>query len=216
VAGFDPILPGWFYPIADTRETIGTQKKNVSDITNSARQQISLGRERNRAATHQQPTHRRNDMTTREHEEISNALQTRMRQGTDHLVIPPPAFLTMQGEFLEYDETTQTLVTRFPVLPTLLNPFGTMQGGMVAAAVDNTIGPLSMLVAPASVTRRLEMKYSRGVSVEDRWIIVTARLVERKKRRLLLDASVKSPRGIEMASATSVHWIIDGLTRNGS
>jgi len=34
-----------------------------------------------------------------------------------------------------------------------------MQGGMIAAAVDNTIGPLSFLVAAPNVTRRLEMKY---------------------------------------------------------
>jgi acyl-coenzyme A thioesterase PaaI-like protein len=118
----------------------------------------------------------------------------------------------MQGEFLKYDERAGTLAARFPVLPEQLNPFGTMQGGMIAAAVDNTVGPLSLLVAPPSVTRRLEIKYSRGVSAEDAYIHVEARLVERKKRRLFLEATVTDPRGVEVASGTAVHWVIDGLS----
>jgi acyl-coenzyme A thioesterase PaaI-like protein len=150
-------------------------------------------------------------MNNSEHEKIRDALQARMREMAAELIIPPPAFLTMQGEFLEYSESDQTLTTRFPVLPALLNPFGTMQGGMIAAAVDNTIGPLSMLLAPASVTRKLEMKYIRGVSPQDEFVHVKAHLDEIKKRRLRLRAVVTNPSGTELATANSVHWIIDGL-----
>ena len=69
-------------------------------------------------------------------------------------MIPPPVFTSMQGEFVDFDLEEGILVTRFPVRQDYLNPYGAMQGGMVAAAVDNTLGPLSMLVAPPNVTRK--------------------------------------------------------------
>lgn len=148
-------------------------------------------------------------MEVSNHAKVSEALQNTMRGRADGLVIPPPAFVAMQGEFLEFDENGKTLTARFPILENQLNPFGTMQGGFIAAAVDNTIGPLSLLVAPVSVTRRLEMKYRRAVTPQDVFIRVQARLVERKKRRLRLDVTFTSSQGIEVASAKAIHWVID-------
>ena len=145
-------------------------------------------------------------MEVSNHAKVSEALQNTMRGRADGLVIPPPAFVAMQGEFLEFDENGKTLTARFPILENQLNPFGTMQGGFIAAAVDNTIGPLSLLVAPVSVTRRLEMKYRRAVTPQDVFIRVQARLVERKKRRLRLDVTFTSSQGIEVASAKAIHW----------
>lgn len=148
-------------------------------------------------------------MDISEHQRVREALQQRMRQSSLDLVIPPPAFLSMQGEFVAFDEQAQTLKTRFPILPAQLNPFGTMQGGMIAAAVDNTVGPLSLLLGPASVTRRLEMKYRRAIAAADEYIEVQARLIGVHKRRLLLEASVANPAGVEVATAKSTHWMIE-------
>jgi acyl-coenzyme A thioesterase PaaI-like protein len=142
-------------------------------------------------------------------EQIRAALRARMQEQGERLVIPPPVFLAMKGEFLEFDEQAKTLTTRFPILDDQLNPFGTMQGGMIAAAVDNTVGPLSLLVAPASVTRRLEMKYSRTIAPEDGHIDIVARLIDQKKRRLLIEAVVTNSLGVEVASGKSTHWIME-------
>lgn len=122
--------------------------------------------------------------------------------------LPPPVFLDMQGQFLELDQEAGMLVAQFPVLERYLNPFGTMQGGMVAAAVDNTLGPLSVQVAPPNVTRRLEMKYSRPATPDMGHIIVQARLLERRDRWLFLEADVRNPEGLRLAKAKAVHWII--------
>jgi hypothetical protein len=54
-------------------------------------------------------------MDSWEHEKLSEALEARMRDRGDGLVIPPPAFKAMQGEFVEFDEANQTLTARFPV-----------------------------------------------------------------------------------------------------
>jgi len=36
---------------------------------------------------------------------------------------------------------------------------------MVAAAADNTLGPLSVLVAPPNLTRRMEITYARPAGI---------------------------------------------------
>jgi acyl-coenzyme A thioesterase PaaI-like protein len=115
----------------------------------------------------------------------------------------------MEGEFLEFDLDAGVLTAQFPVRESYLNPYGTMQGGMVAAAVDNTLGPLSMLVAPPNVTRRLEMTYSRPVKLDMEAILVEARLIERQDRWLFFRAEVRSRQGLRLVRSKATHWIID-------
>jgi acyl-coenzyme A thioesterase PaaI-like protein len=61
--------------------------------------------------------------------------------------LPPPCLVDMQAEPVEYVDG-ERLVMRFPVLERYRNPFGFMQGGFVLAALDNTMGPFSFLIAP--------------------------------------------------------------------
>jgi len=79
---------------------------------------------------------------------IIDLVKNRLGDRFDDYLIPPPVFVSMQGEFMEFELDSGTLITRFPVLDKYLNPYGYMQGGMVAAAVDNTLGPLSMVALP--------------------------------------------------------------------
>lgn len=123
--------------------------------------------------------------------------------------IPPPVFIAMQGELLAFNVEDGVLRARFPVLEKHLNPYGAMQGGMVAAAIDNTLGPLSMLVAPPNVTRRLELKYSRPVTPDLEHITVECRLLERRRQQLKFSAEVRDQEGVLLARARAVHWIID-------
>ena len=140
---------------------------------------------------------------------IFDLLHKNLGENLDNILLPPPVFKTMRGEFLKVDLAAGTLSTRFPVLGAFLNPYGSMQGGMVAAAVDNTIGPLSMLVAPPSVTRRLEMKYGRPVTMDLNYITVKAEFKERKGRQLEFSAKVVDDQGKLLARAHAVHYIID-------
>lgn len=61
--------------------------------------------------------------------------------------LPPKIFKEMEGEFLEYIDG-QSLTVRFPVKEGYSNPFGFMQGAVIVAAIDNTLGPLSLLLLP--------------------------------------------------------------------
>ena len=123
--------------------------------------------------------------------------------------MPPPIFNLMKGELIEYDIERGYLKAGFPVLEAYLNSFGIMQGGMIAAAIDNTLGPLSMLVAPPNFTRELEIKYKRTVTLETGYLIVTGEFHEQRKRQLFFTASVVNHSGIELATAKSVHWITE-------
>ena len=66
--------------------------------------------------------------------------------------LPPPSFEIMQCEIIEYSQEEKSLITKLPVLEQWLNPYGAMQGGMIDAAIDNAVGPLSMLIAPPNMT----------------------------------------------------------------
>jgi acyl-coenzyme A thioesterase PaaI-like protein len=115
----------------------------------------------------------------------------------------------MHAELLDFDPDSGQLKIRFPVLEQYLNPYGVMQGGMVAAAVDNTLGPLSMLVAPPNVTRTLDMKFSQPVNLDLENIIVEVKLLERAGRRLKFSAEVRDQSGRLLARARALHWILE-------
>jgi acyl-coenzyme A thioesterase PaaI-like protein len=140
---------------------------------------------------------------------IIELIYQRLGEEKNRFLIPPPIFSTMGGEFISFDPKIGVIKTKFPVLDTFLNPFGSMQGGMVAAAVDNTFGPLSMLVAPPSVTRRIEMKYSRPVTPDLQYITVEGKLVNRDDRMLTFQADVRDLSGNLLAKAKALHWILD-------
>ena len=97
-----------------------------------------------------------------------DAIEERLRSVAPEglpLQIPPACLIDMQGEPLEYEEGV-SLTVRFPVLPRYANPLGHMQGGYIVAALDNTVGPFSYLIAPPSVTSSLNTQYLRPVTSE--------------------------------------------------
>jgi acyl-coenzyme A thioesterase PaaI-like protein len=125
------------------------------------------------------------------------------------LEIPPPVLEVTRGEVIAYQPEPGALEIRFPVLREHLNPYGSVQGGMIATAIDNTIGPLSMLVAPPNYTRHLVLKYRRPIVPQMAFFQIRAQLVDRQERQLTFEAVVTSPEGRELVRATAKHWIVD-------
>ena len=133
--------------------------------------------------------------------------------GAGDLKLPPPVLEEMEAEIRDYrpagpDGVGAALVVRFPVLERYQNPMGIMQGGMVAAAVDNVVGPLSYLVAPPSVTAQLTMTYLAPVTPDLGHITVEATLVARAGRQLVFDATVTAPDGTALAMARATQTIV--------
>jgi uncharacterized protein (TIGR00369 family) len=124
------------------------------------------------------------------------------------VAFPPPCFITMKAEFTHYESRT-ALTATFPVEETLLNPVGIMQGGFVAAAIDNVMGPLSYLAmrSPAA-TLSLHTQFIRGATSGD-LLTVTARVVSRTPRTLVMTADARNQKGKLIAMATANAVVID-------
>jgi len=142
-------------------------------------------------------------------DELLAVLRARFKEARKDVEIPPPVFKIMRAEVIAFDLAAGNLEIRFPILKEQLNPFGNMQGGMIAAMIDNTLGPLSMAVAPPNFTRHLELKYRAPVRPEIKHVIVSGRYSGRKQRRLFFTASLLDCQDRELVSAKSVHWIIE-------
>ena len=124
------------------------------------------------------------------------------------LLMPPPSFTLMQCEVLSYDDKEHILVVKIPVLQTWLNPYKTMQGGLINAAIDNAVGPLSLLVAPANITRHMESKFIKSITMECEHIFVKASLLEKRKRRLVFEVRVEDEAGELFVEAKVVNFIL--------
>ena len=136
------------------------------------------------------------------------ALKAKLGEKSADLVYPPPVYTAMKGEMLDFDLGAGILTNRFPVLREYLNPYGSLQGGIIATLLDDTIGPLSLLVAPANVTRNLEVKFRRPVTPDLGAVTVTARFTGQNDRQLFFEAEMKSGDGTIRAQARTVHWIL--------
>ncbi len=116
------------------------------------------------------------------------------------LEIPPPCFFDMQGQFLRY-VSRKALLVSFPVLEKQLNPIGVMQGGVLAAAFDNTLGPLSYAAAQkAAVTLDMTQTYLRGIRRRDT-LFCEAQVVTRGQRTLYMTANAFDQRNKLIATA---------------
>ena len=148
-------------------------------------------------------------MTSSQPIDLAQLLDDHLKDLNLPLQIPPPVLEVTNGEVVHFDAEKGCLEIRFPVRREHLNPYGSVQGGMIATAVDNTIGPLSMLVAPPNYTRHLALKYRRPIVPSMEFFIIRAHLMERQERQLTFEARVFDPQQRELVRATAQHWIVD-------
>jgi len=123
--------------------------------------------------------------------------------------LPAPSYSVMETKIIEFDKEKDLLTIKMPIRKTWLNPYDTMQGGMIIGAMDNAVGPLSMLIAPLNMTRSIDSKLKKAITMDLEFIYITAKLLEWKKRRLTFDVVVKDRDGEIYASATMINWIIE-------
>jgi acyl-coenzyme A thioesterase PaaI-like protein len=123
------------------------------------------------------------------------------------LRIPPPCLLEMQAGPIAFEEG-QSLTIRFPVFDRYRNPLGHVQGGFLAAALDNTIGPFSYLIAPPSVTMQLNISYLRPIDASQLSISCIARLTARTRRQLHIAGEVRDSSGKVAVLAQSVSQLL--------
>ncbi len=128
-------------------------------------------------------------------------------KSTSGMELPPKIFNEMEGELIEYVDG-QSLTAKFPVKECYSNPFGFMQGGMVVAAIDNTLAPFSYLISPASITNNIDTTFVRPVKMAFEFIFVTAFLIGKTPMQIHLRAEVKNSTGKLLAFSSSSSSVI--------
>ena len=142
-------------------------------------------------------------------EDLINELYNIYGEDNENIQIPPPVFIKMNGEILYYSKSKQEMKISFPVLVEYLNPFGNMQGGMLAAAIDNTFGPLSMLVGIKNFTRKFEVKFKKPIRIECGSFVVEAKVQDIIKKEIILIANARNNIGEVLAVSKSIHRVIN-------
>src|SRR5690606_2016980 len=95
------------------------------------------------------------------------------------LEIPPRIFQLLGGHFTAFDADAASLSAGFPFKHDYRNPLGFMQGGMIIAAIGNTMGPLCFLSGFLGVSAQINTTFVRPVTPTEQWLDVDARIVER-------------------------------------
>jgi len=122
--------------------------------------------------------------------------------------IPPKVFTDAEGEILSVDLDAKRMRVRYPVKERYLNPLRYVQGGIIVALIDNTIGPLSYLVAPPSVTTHLNTTYIRPATGDLPHIEIDAWVTDQTRRLIYLAATAYNPAGKTLVTAQSTQMII--------
>jgi len=122
--------------------------------------------------------------------------------------LPPKIFTDLDGEILSVDLEGKRMRARYPVKERYLNPLRYVQGGMIVTFIDNTIGPLSYIVAPPSVTTQLNTTYIRPATGDLPYIDVEAWVTEQTRRLLFFAAEAYRPDGKTLVTAQATQMII--------
>ncbi len=123
--------------------------------------------------------------------------------------IPPPCMDFLNSELIEAGEGRARI--RFVPDERMENPYGIIQGGILAAMLDNTIGPAVAFTHPdrASSTIHLSVNFLRSVRAGEA-IIGTALVVKSGRRQAYVEAQLERERdGTLLVRASTTNVFVD-------
>lgn len=118
--------------------------------------------------------------------------------------IPRPPSVELLGWHLEaFDEKAGTVTVRFDARPEFANMLGNVQGGFLAAMLDDTMGPAFLVAAPDEIGPTLEMKVSffEPAKVGPLW--GHGRVVKRGRTNAFVEADLTDADGTLIARSTA-------------
>jgi uncharacterized protein (TIGR00369 family) len=119
-------------------------------------------------------------------------------------VAAPPAAATLGWELVAVDPDAGTIEVAFTATEDFLNPFGTVQGGFLAAMLDDTLGPaLVATLGPgqSAPTTDLHVQFLRPVSPGR--LVGRGRIVRRGRDIGFLAGELLDESGTVVATATA-------------
>ncbi|BCS96866.1 hypothetical protein DSLASN_24980 [Desulfoluna limicola] len=115
----------------------------------------------------------------------------------------------MGGEVLSFDDVRETIEVRFPVMARYRNPMGAMQGGMIVAAMDNTYGPLTVLLGTTSVTTHMNTTFVKPVYPDEPHIVISATVTARSRRQIHMTAEVRDSKDRLVVTGTASFLVME-------
>ena len=122
----------------------------------------------------------------------------------------PPCAETLGWELLDQWPADGRIEIAFQPTAAMLNPRGTVQGGFVAAMLDDTMGPaLVTMTDGAQVPATVDMHVSFLKPVMPGRVIGHGRVVQRSRSIAFLEAELFDEAGELLARATSTARLMD-------
>jgi uncharacterized protein (TIGR00369 family) len=121
----------------------------------------------------------------------------------------PPAAATLGFELRAVDPDAGTIEVGFTASPQFANPMGDVQGGFLAAMLDDTLGPaLVATLGPDQFAPTLELKVSYLRPARVGPLVGRGRVVHRGGTIAFLEGSLADPAGDVVATATATARIV--------
>lgn len=116
----------------------------------------------------------------------------------------PPAAALLGFELIEVDTDAGTITVRFQGKPEFTNPIGVIQGGFLAAMLDDTLGPaLIATLGPTQFAPTIELKVNFIQAALPGPLVGTGRVVSRRRSIAFLAGELRDERGELIATATA-------------
>ena len=123
---------------------------------------------------------------------------------------PPPAAVTLGFKLLEIDPSRGTIRVQFEGKREFLNPMGVVQGGFVAAMLDDTLGPaLVCTLPPGQFAPTVELKVNFIKPAPLGVLIGEGRVVARGGTIAFLAGELRTAGGDLVATATATARIVN-------
>lgn len=130
-----------------------------------------------------------------------------LEQNNPGLVLPPPVLELLGGRYTSLkmtDGETVSLSLEIPFRKEFTNPAGFYQGGMLAAALDEALGPLCVLASrKLCPSLDLQLTFLRSFREKDGKLLIKGELLQRSTQFLFLRAEGRNPQGEIVVTAHS-------------
>ncbi|MFC4063044.1 PaaI family thioesterase [Planomonospora corallina] len=129
-------------------------------------------------------------------------------------IAPPPAAVTLGWELIAVDPEQGTIEVAFSADERFLNPAGAIQGGFLAAMLDDTLGPALAATLPDgrfAPTLDLHVQFLRPARPGR--LVGRGRVVQRGSEVCFLAGELVAPNGKPVAVATATA-LIRAITRD--
>jgi len=121
----------------------------------------------------------------------------------------PPAAALLGFQLLEIDPERGTIKIQFDAKPQFANPVGNVQGGFLAAMLDDTMGPaLVATLGPDQFAPTLELKVSFLRPAKVGTLLAEGRVVSKGSSIAFLSGELRDPEGELIATATATARIV--------